>query len=144
VLDWVVFRLEYLLHRSCSQLNTTSIHPGVEQMRFLNTPIDVIADSRGRPRIIAWKGRRYRVIDISEVWISRGRWWAREDERIFMRVETDAAQFVVYRSGCAWISAWRNTDQQISTSMTPLLKRGNTHLSKHSRAIVPPSSPSNH
>ncbi len=68
-------------------------------MRFLNTPIDVDLDQRGNPRLIHWRRGRYQVREINEVWITRGRWWAGEEERLFMRVETDRAQLVIYRRG---------------------------------------------
>lgn len=68
-------------------------------MHFFHAPIDVELDQRGSPRLIRWRRGRYQVREIIEVWITRGRWWAGEEERLFMRIETDRAQLVIYRCG---------------------------------------------
>lgn len=68
-------------------------------MRFFHTPIDVELDRQRRPRLILWQRRRYRVTSVTEVWVTRRGWWAGEEERVFMRVETDRAQLVIYRCG---------------------------------------------
>lgn len=65
-------------------------------MKFLNVPIAVEA-RKGVPRRIRWGRRIYTVRRLLDFWILQSRWWAREEKRVYFRIETDQGVMEVYR-----------------------------------------------
>ncbi len=65
-------------------------------MKFLNVPISVEA-RKGVPRRIRWGRRTYIVRRLLDFWILQSRWWAREEKRVYFRLETDQGVMEVYR-----------------------------------------------
>lgn len=52
---------------------------------------------RGRPVRVRLGGRRVEVLDLVEVWVIQGRWWAVEEHRLYLRVRTRAGTLDLYR-----------------------------------------------
>lgn len=65
-------------------------------MKFINIPISVEA-RKGVPRQIRWSRRTYTVRRLLDFWILQSRWWAREEKRVYFRLETDQGVMEVYR-----------------------------------------------
>lgn len=65
-------------------------------MKFINVPISVEA-RKGVPRRIRWGRRTYTVRRLLDFWILQSHWWAREEKRVYFRIETDQGVMEVYR-----------------------------------------------
>jgi hypothetical protein len=70
-------------------------------MKNVQASIDVDTHGR-RPRRIYWDGRTYRVRRVLDYWILQGRWWADEERRLYLRLDTRRAVLEVYRRGGDW------------------------------------------
>lgn len=71
-------------------------------MKQILSPIQVTA-SGGRPRVIRWDGRTYRVREMLDVWIYQTRWWGNEERRVYFRLWTDGGMLEVWRCGNTWM-----------------------------------------
>lgn len=43
-----------------------------------------------------------RIRQLNDFWILQGRWWAREERRVYFRAETPRGLVELYRSGDGW------------------------------------------
>jgi hypothetical protein len=51
--------------------------------------IEVALNAKKLPAAFEWRGVRYRIGDIQEIWRLVGAWWDGEGERTFFRIRTD-------------------------------------------------------
>jgi len=56
----------------------------------------------GRPCAVHWRRRVYGVREVQDFWIVQGRWWSREERRLYQRLSTDRGGMELYRSGREW------------------------------------------
>jgi hypothetical protein len=63
--------------------------------RLLDRPLDrVDLDSSGRPLLLSWRGRAWRVNRTTEVWKDAGCWWEGEVEKTFFRLEAAGGRLI--------------------------------------------------
>jgi hypothetical protein len=65
---------------------------------------------KGWPMRIHWDGRAVTVTRLIDCWVAQGRWWAREEKRIYFQLDTRRGAIEIYRSGLvtadeAWVLA---------------------------------------
>lgn len=70
-------------------------------MKHLSLPIHVDAP-RGRPQKLHWNDRTVPVRQLADFWVLQGRWWAKEERRVYFRAETPRGLVELYRSGDEW------------------------------------------
>ena len=70
-------------------------------MKLYLEPIDV-ESTQGAPRKFQWRRKVFIVERILDGWISQGRWWRREEKRIYLKLLTDRGIVEVYRIGEKW------------------------------------------
>ena len=73
-------------------------------MKIIRAPVEVEV-KKGWPVLIRWGHRRMAVRQVSDWWVARERWWAKEEERVYFRLVTDKGTVEVYRSGDQWTLA---------------------------------------
>lgn len=64
-------------------------------------PEQVMVETRGgRPTRLRLRGRWLPVLDVVDAWVIQGRWWSREERRLYVRARTPAGTYdVCYRQG---------------------------------------------
>jgi hypothetical protein len=70
-------------------------------MKLYLEPVDVETDG-GKPRKIRWRRTVFTVEQILDGWIAQGKWWRREEKRIYLRLLTDRGIIEVFRIGERW------------------------------------------
>lgn len=73
-------------------------------MKRRSEPVDVDV-TKGWPVVIRRNGRIYRVESMLDVWIVQGKWWSREERRVYFRVSTTHGIMDVYNADATWILA---------------------------------------
>lgn len=72
-------------------------------MRRVFEPVEV-DEKKGWPCRIRWRGTVLRVKRPLDFWKRRGRWWGKEEERIYFRLLTDGGAIEIYRDGSSdWV-----------------------------------------
>lgn len=56
----------------------------------------------GRLHAVRHNGRHRRILEVVDRWVVQGRWWSKEEKRIFYRVRTGDGVMEIYRSGKIW------------------------------------------
>lgn len=70
-------------------------------MKQILVPIEV-STAGGRPRLIRWNGRTYRVRELLDVWVYQTRWWSKEERRVYFRLWTNGGILEVWKCGAEW------------------------------------------
>ncbi|CAN5583132.1 hypothetical protein BH23BAC4_BH23BAC4_10850 [soil metagenome] len=70
-------------------------------MKRACTPVEVVQDGE-RLREIYTGQHCYRVNLILEAWVVEGRWWAAEERREYVRVQTEGPVLELYLAGGQW------------------------------------------
>lgn len=68
--------------------------------RFESVEVEV---TKGWPVLVNWNGKKHRVQCLVEAWVVQGKWWAREERRVYFRVVTTGGTFDIFRSGDDWV-----------------------------------------
>ena len=72
-------------------------------MKRINEPVTVFTVDR-RPHIVKWRHKRFNVLRIMDYWVVQGRWWLREEKRVYLRLATDRGPIEIFhRDGSEWI-----------------------------------------
>jgi hypothetical protein len=54
----------------------------------------------GRPSRVRLRGRWLPVLDVVDAWVIQGRWWSREERRLYVRLRTILGTYdLCYREG---------------------------------------------
>lgn len=56
----------------------------------------------GVPRRVRLGGQWFRVRRVIDGWMVRSRWWADDEERLYVRLETDGPVLEAYRHDGTW------------------------------------------
>ncbi len=54
---------------------------------------------KGWPMRIHWAGRSMTITRLIDCWVAQGRWWAKEEKRIYFQLGTRRGAVEIYRSG---------------------------------------------
>lgn len=61
---------------------------GIALSRLIDKPITVQLKAGGQPLLFIYRGRRYRIVQVLEVWREAGEWWEGKGSRTVYRVAT--------------------------------------------------------
>lgn len=66
-----------------------------------SSPSSIFLETReGRPHRVRLRGRWLPVLDVVDAWVIQGRWWSREERRLYARLRTPAGTFdLCHREG---------------------------------------------
>ncbi len=60
-----------------------------------------VEEEEGRPTCLTWR-RRQPVREVLDSWVVQGKWWGKEERRVYFRVRTDSAVLEIYRGKTGW------------------------------------------
>jgi hypothetical protein len=72
-------------------------------------PVVEVELRAGRPVRVRLRGRWQPVLAVVEAWVSEGRWWGREERRLYLRLHTAAGTLDLCRLGATardGVEAW--------------------------------------
>lgn len=61
-----------------------------------------VEPASGPPERVRVDGRWYRVRRVLDGWVARSRWWAGDETRLYVRIETEEVVLEAYRTGREW------------------------------------------
>ncbi len=70
-------------------------------MKLYLEQVDVEEDG-GKPKRVRWRKKVFVVERILDGWIAQGKWWRREEKRVYLRLLTDRGVIEVFRIGETW------------------------------------------
>ena len=57
---------------------------------------------RDRPVAFRWRRRHYTVRETIDTWILQGKWWVREERRVYFKVLTDRGTMEIFHRDDRW------------------------------------------
>lgn len=67
-------------------------------MKIIAEQIDVEL-KKGWPMRVHWGSRILTITNLIDCWVAQGRWWAKEEKRIYFQLDTRKGAIEIYRSG---------------------------------------------
>ena len=71
-------------------------------MKKVNIAVEVLTH-RNRPQVVVRRGIRYTVERVVDWWVIRGRWWHREERRVYFTLVTERGIIEVYHGEGGWV-----------------------------------------